>query len=93
MVEIEAESLGKCLIATDLGFSMEAIEDGGNGYKVKLGDVAGFVERVQELWSRPEECRRLGENARNDYEAKYLPEDNYQQLMEIYRKTLEGETA
>lgn len=93
MVEIEAESLGKCLIATDLGFSMEAIEDGGNGYKVKLGDVAGFVEIVQELWSRPEECRRLGENARNDYEAKYLPEDNYQQLMEIYRKTLEGETA
>lgn len=84
MVEIEAMSLGKGLIVTDLGFSVEAIEDGFNGYKVPLGDVDGFVKRVQMLWSRPEECERLGINARVDYEAKYLPEDNYRQLMSIY---------
>lgn len=89
MVEIETESLGKCLIATDLGFSMEAIEDGVNGYKVRLGDVAGFVEKVKQLWDQPEECQRLGENARKDYEAKYLPKDNYHQLMKIYRETIE----
>ena len=87
MVEIETESLGKGLVATDLGFSVEAIENGVNGYKVKLGDVAGFVEKIQELWDRPEECRRLGEMARVDYEKKYMPEDNYRQLMEIYTRT------
>ena len=38
MVEIETESLGKCLIATDLGFSAEAVKDGVNGYKVELGE-------------------------------------------------------
>lgn len=42
MVEIETESLGKGLIATDLGFSTEAIEDGRNGYKVKLGVLMVF---------------------------------------------------
>jgi len=90
MVEIEAESLGNALIATDLGFSVEAIENGINGYKVALGDVNGFIKTIKKLWSEPEQCRNLGENARADYEAKYLPEDNYRQLMEVYKITLQG---
>lgn len=86
MVEIETESLGKALIATDLGFSIEAIENGVNGYKVPLGDVNGFVNVITELWEKPEMCKKLGENARADYEEKYLPEDNYHKLMEVYEK-------
>ena len=84
MVEIETESLGKGLVATDLGFSEEAIENGKNGYKVKLGDVQGFVKTIEELWDNPEKCKSIGENARKDYEKKYLPEDNYKQLIDIY---------
>ena len=87
MVEIESESLGKPLVATDLGFSV-AIENGSNGYKVKLRDVDGFVSTIQDLWSKPELCKKMGENARKDYEAKYLPEDNYNQLINIYESTL-----
>lgn len=88
MVEIETESLGKSLIATDLGFSVEAIENGVNGYKVPLNDVDGFVKSIKELWSKPELCKQMGDNARADYEEKYMPEDNYRQLMEIYESTL-----
>lgn len=84
MVEIETESLGKGLIATDLGFSAEAITNGKNGYKVKLGDEKGFVDKIKMLWMSHEECRRIGENARKDYEEKYMPEDNYNQLIQIY---------
>ncbi len=84
MVEIEAQSLGKPLIATDLGFSEEAIEEGVNGCKVPLNDVAGFVRRIRALWNDPDLCRRMGENARKDYEKKYMPEDNYNQLIDIY---------
>lgn len=47
MVEIETESLGKGLIATDLGFSVEAIEDGVNGYKVALGDIIDFGKKIK----------------------------------------------
>ena len=85
MVEIEAESLGKTLVATDLGFSGEAIQNGYNGYKVKLNHIEGFVSTIQYLWSDPDLCKTLGENARRDYEEKYLPECNYQQLMSIYK--------
>lgn len=84
MVEIETESLGKSLIATDLGFSVEAIQEGVNGYKVPLGSVDGFIKKIKELWNNPQMCKRMGENARTDYEEKYMPEDNYKQLIDIY---------
>lgn len=88
MVEIETESLSKALIATDLGFSVEAIENGVNGYKVKLGNIEGFRHKIIELWEKPDDAQRLGEHARKDYEAKYLPEDNYKQLITIYERVM-----
>lgn len=88
MVEIETESLGKALIATDLGFSVEAIENGINGFKIKLGDVDGFVRSIKKLWDDSDKCRAMGQNARLDYEKKYLPEDNYEQLIGIYENLL-----
>lgn len=88
MVEIEAQSLHKPLIATDLGFSVEAITDGYNGYKVPLGDVSAFAEKIRQLWNQPDLCKKMGENARQDYEEKYTPEDNYRQLIDIYESTI-----
>ncbi len=88
MVEIETESLSVPLIATDLGFSSEAIKNGVNGYKIPLGDVDGFVNKIMELWGKPDLCKKLGMNAREDYEVKYMPEDNYKQLINIYRDVL-----
>lgn len=84
MVEIETESLGKGIVATDLGFSQEAIEDGVNGFKVPLGSIDGFEQIIRKLWASPELSVTIGKNARADYEEKYLPEDNYRQLEEIY---------
>lgn len=84
MVEIEAESLGKGLIATDLGFSEEAITNGVNGYKIPLGDIDGFVRCIRMLWDEPQKSKEIGINARKDYERKYMPEDNYNQLKRIY---------
>ena len=89
MVEIEAESLGKGLIATDLGFSEEAIVNGVNGFKVPLGNVNGFERIIRELWANSEQIVNIGKNARMDYEAKYQPENNYQKMMEIYKSTME----
>ncbi len=90
MVEIEAESLGKALIATNLGFSEEAIQDGINGYKVPLGDVEGFISRTRGLWNDPVKAAEMGKNAREDFLQKYLPEDNFQQLIKIYQDVKQG---
>lgn len=88
MVEIETESLGKPLVATDLGFSSEAIEEGYNGVKFSLGDTAGFVRCVRRLWRDPAACRSMGLHARCEYVEKYTREPNYQRLMEIYDAVL-----
>lgn len=84
MVEIESESLGKPLIATDLGFSKEAVVDGINGLKVPLADIDGFKTAIRKFWNDYEAIKVMGANARFDYEKKYMPEDNYRQLMSIY---------
>jgi glycosyltransferase involved in cell wall biosynthesis len=89
MVEIETESLSKALIATDLGFSAEAIQDGYNGCKIALNDIDGFVSAIRKLWANPNACKQMGENARKDFEAKYLPEENYRQLIQIYEQLLD----
>lgn len=88
MVEIESESLGKPLIATDLGFSSEAIQNGVNGYKVKHNDIEGFVNTIKTLWSNPNLCKRMGFQTRLDYERKYTPDLNYRQLIDIYQKIM-----
>ena len=85
MVVIESESLGKALVASDLGFSSEAISNGVNGYKVSVEEIDSFINAINILWKNPEKCRKLGKNARKDYETKYRPEDNYKQLITIYR--------
>jgi len=89
MTVIEAECFGKALVATDLGFSAEAIENGYNGLKIPLGDVKYFVTEIRKLWNSPELCKKMGLNARKDYEAKYMPEDNFKQLISIYENLYE----
>lgn len=88
MVEIETESLGRPLVATDLGFSSEAIDEGRNGAKFPLNDANKFIEWVQRLWENPKACRNMGKAARSDYVERYMPEPNYRQLMDLYRGIL-----
>jgi glycosyltransferase involved in cell wall biosynthesis len=90
MVVIEAESLGKALVATDIGFSAEAIEDGYNGFKVPHEYVEHFVTGIKKLWDSPELCKKMGLNARKDYETKYMPKDNFKQLISIYENIVDS---
>ncbi len=90
MVQIEAMSLGKAIVATDLGFSQESIKDGYNGMKFPLGDEKAFADKVRELWDSPEKCVSMGSNAREEYRQKYMPEDNYKQLMLVYETVMRG---
>ncbi len=88
MVVIETQSLGRGIIATDLGFSAEAIRDGYNGYKIPLGDIDSFIAQIEELWMDKQLCNEIGKNARKDYAMKYCTEDNYNQIIKIYNEIL-----
>ena len=49
-----------------------------------MGDIQGFREAIMNFWENPEKVQEMGQNARTDYEKKYVPEDNVKQLLEIY---------
>lgn len=88
MVVIETESMGKAIVATDLGFASEAIIDGVNGVKVELSNIEQWIEKIRKLWNEPDKIKQMGIDARADYEKNYRSEDNYKQLVQIYEALL-----
>ena len=91
MVEIETMSLGKPIIATDLGFSEEAIINEFNGLKFPLGNIDEFINCIKKLWNNKELQDKMGKNSRNEYLKKYTKESNYEHLVEIYKNLIEEE--
>jgi len=88
MVMIETQCLGKSIIASDIGFSSEAIQNGFDGYKVPLNNIDAFISRIYALWHNHDLCESMGKNARIKYLENYTPEKNYKELKKIYLDVL-----
>lgn len=87
-VIVEAFSHGIPVITTNIGAQSELVENGKTGFLFPVGDSTVLADIIQMLDENPELCRRLGKNARMEYEQKYTPERNYQILMDIYQKAI-----
>jgi glycosyltransferase involved in cell wall biosynthesis len=81
---VEAFACGLPVIASRLGPLAELVEDGQTGLLFEVGSTRDLAEKIEFATSNPEVMREMGRNARAEYEAKYTPQRNYQQLMEIY---------
>lgn len=88
MVIVEAFAHGLPVLASKLGSMGEIIEDGITGLFFEPGDARDLALKACWLLERPEECRRMGRNARNRYVEKFSPEVNYAQLLSIYMQVL-----
>ena len=86
---IEAFACGKPVIASNQGAMADIVADGKTGLLFTPGDSGELANKAKWLWNHPRECRKMGENARKEYEAKYTPEKNYRMLMAIYQKAIE----
>ncbi len=87
-----AESFGCGLpvVAAGLGAAAEIVRDGRSGIHFRPGDAADLAGTAAWLWSRPDECRRMGGEARAQFEAEYGEPRNYRTLMGIYERLLAG---
>ena len=74
MTVIEAFSLGKPVIATDIGFMHEAISAVGMNTVFPMKDYNALRHKVIELWNDPDLCSQYGKIARNEYENKRIAE-------------------
>lgn len=61
---MEASAMGIPCVVTDVRGCREAVQHGGNGLLVPLGDVRALADAIVSLLSKPEEARRMGEVGR-----------------------------
>lgn len=88
MTIAEAFACGVPVLASNLGAMAEILENGRTGLHFTPGDERDLAEKAKWIWQHPEEMRRMGVNARKEYEQKYTAEKNYKQLMYIYQQAI-----
>jgi glycosyltransferase involved in cell wall biosynthesis len=93
-VVIEAQAMGRPVIASNLGGPAETVEDGVTGWLTEPGDVDGLARALQEALSMDAETRSaLGDRARasvlNDYSLRAMREAT----LAVYEAILGGEAA
>jgi glycosyltransferase involved in cell wall biosynthesis len=92
-VAVESFSCGVPVIASRIGVPGEIVSDGVTGLLFNPGDHADLAAKVRWAWEHPEEMSRMGANAREEYEAKYTAERNYEMLSSIYQRAISNKRA
>ena len=81
---VEAFACGLPVVASRLGPLGELIEHGRTGLLFEPGSAGDLADKLQFAASAPQAMRQMGDNARAEYAAKYTPQRNHDQLMEVY---------
>ena len=93
MVLAEAFSKGLPVVASRLGGMAEIVEDGITGLHFEAGNAKDLAKKVQWMHDHPEECQKMGLNARKVFEEKYTAEKNYELLMGVYQEAIDDAEA
>jgi len=83
---LEANALGRPVIASKIGGIPEIITDGENGLLYEPLNKKELKEKIIWLWENKEEAKRMGELARRKVEENYNKEGYYQKLLTIYSR-------
>ncbi len=86
---VEAFACGLPVIASRIGALAELVEDGVTGLLFESGNANDLAAKMKWAQKNPEQMREMGQNARIKYEAEYTANQNYNQLIAIYRDAIE----
>lgn len=86
----EAFACGVPVVASRLGAMVEIVDEGRTGLFFTPGDAGDLSAQVQWALTHPEEMAQMGRRAREEFQASYSAERNYEMLMAIYQKALEA---
>jgi len=90
LVIAEAFACGLPVVASGLGAAAEIVSDGATGLHFRPSDARDLAAKARTLWSRPDLGRRMGREARLQFERAYSAWRNYGLLMSIYESVVEG---
>ena len=75
---------GLPIVASRLGAMAELVQDRRTGLLFTPGDPIDLAATVEWAFAHPNELADMGRRAREEFEAKYTAERNYQLLRDIY---------
>ena len=84
-VAVEAFAKGTPVIAANIGAIAELIEHGRTGLHFRPGDSEDLAAKVEWALAHPRELAQMRQEARIEFESKYTAQENYRQLMKIYK--------
>ncbi|TFW09550.1 glycosyltransferase [Oxalobacteraceae bacterium OM1] len=85
---VEAFACGVPVIASRLGALPDIVSEGVTGLLFRPGDPADLADKLRWAREHPEEMAAMGRAARTEYDNKYTPERNYEQLIDIYEDAI-----
>jgi len=85
----EAFATGLPVVASRLGAMAEIVQHRQTGLLFTPGDANDLAAKVGWALAHPTEVADMGRRARDEFEAKYTAERNYELLRDIYRGALD----
>ncbi len=87
-VAIEAFAKGTPVIAANIGAIAELVKNQKTGLLFNPGDSQDLITKVKWMLEHPQQLQQMRIQARSEFESQYTPEQNYQQLINIYQKVI-----
>jgi glycosyltransferase involved in cell wall biosynthesis len=88
VVVLEAMRAGRPVVATDVGGTAEAVEDGRTGLVVPPSDVTALTGALSALAGDPDRRRTMGEAGRRRWAERFTAERMVRATEGIYRALL-----
>jgi len=85
---LEAMAMEKAIVASNIGWAKEMIDDGKEGFLVHPTHHKTYVERILELLENPEKQKLFGAAAREKVKAKFSHDLVAKQSVEFYKTLL-----
>ena len=85
---LEAMRAGRAVVATDVGGTGEAVEDGATGRLVPARDPGALAAALEDLLGNPERLERFGVEARRRWEQRFTAERMVSETERLYRSEL-----
>jgi len=87
---LESMATGIPAVVTDVGGNRELVQQGESGYLVPRGDSCTLSERIREIISDREKCKRFGDAARQRAQRCFSIDRTVEDYARLYREALEG---
>ena len=89
MVILESFVFSKPILASNLGAMKELVADGVNGVLFEPGNAEDLAAKIAYMFTHKDKRIEMGKNANKIYRQQFIKEKNYEELLNIYTRTIE----